>query len=107
MDTRIHKRGAGNSSFLSPSVKLSRVLGSLGRITDYSKKRLGLREIGGILTQPLFLSYHVFSNLREKPMNTGYFSVLACFNCLSYFICLGSISSLNRHQRHQTKHREQ
>ncbi len=50
MDTRIHKRGAGNSSSLSPSVKLSRVLGSLGRITDYSKKRLGLREIGGILT---------------------------------------------------------
>ncbi len=56
MDTRIHKRGAGNSSSLSPSVKLSRVLGSLGRITDYSKKRLGLREIGGVLTPAYRLS---------------------------------------------------
>ncbi len=101
MDTRIHKRGAGNSSSLSPSVKLSRVLGSLGRITDYSKKRLGLREIGGILTQSLLPSYHLFSNLHENRMSIGDFYDLACFNCLSYFICLGPISGLNRHQRHQ------
>jgi len=61
----------------------------------------GIR-IGGILTQPLSLSYHLFSNMHESRINTGDFYDLACFHCLSYFSCLGPISSLNRHQRHQT-----
>jgi hypothetical protein len=56
---------------------------------------------GGILTQSLSLSYHLFSNLHETSMNIGDFYGLACFNCLSYFTRLGQISGLNRHQRHQ------
>jgi len=54
-------------------------LGSLGRITDYSQKRHGLREIGGILTQPLSPSYHVFSNMHEHRMGIGDFYDLAFF----------------------------
>lgn len=39
---------------------------------------------GGILTQPLLLSYHLFSNMRGTSMNIGDFNDLACcnsFNC--------------------------
>lgn len=57
--------------------------------------------MGGILTLALFVSYHAFSNMHENCMNTGDFYDLAYFNCLSYFIRLGQISGLNRHQRHQ------
>ena len=35
---------------------------------------------GGILTQPLLLSYHLFSNMHENRMNTGDFYHLAFFN---------------------------
>ena len=68
-----------------------------------SQKHLGLPEIGGILTQPLLSSYHVFNNMHQNRMNIGDFYDLACFNSLSYFNCLGPISRSNRHQRHQTK----
>ncbi len=57
---------------------------------------------GGILTYPLSASYYVFSNMHETRMNIGDFYGLAYFNYLSHFIRLGQISSLNRHQRHQT-----
>lgn len=53
---------------------------SLARITSYSEKRLGLRETGGILTQPLLLSYQLFTNLHENRMNIGDFYDLAYFN---------------------------
>jgi hypothetical protein len=56
---------------------------------------------GVILTQPLFVSYHVFSNLTEKSMNAADFSAFASFNWLSYFNRLVLISGKNRHQRHQ------
>ncbi len=56
---------------------------------------------GGILTLAYSLSYHLFSNMHENRMSIGDFYDLASFNCLSYFICLGPISGLNRHQRHQ------
>jgi len=39
---------------------------------------------GGILTQPLLLSYHVFSNMRKNRMNTVDFydrSFFNSFNC--------------------------
>ncbi len=62
---------------------------------------LDMREIGGILTLAYWLSYHVFSNMRENRMNIGDFHDLACFNCLSYFSHLGPISRVSRHQRHQ------
>src|SRR6266403_4270630 len=39
--------------------------------------------------------------MHQNCMNIGYFNDLACFNSISYFIRLGHISSLNRHQRHQ------
>ncbi len=39
--------------------------------------------------------------MHERFMNTGDFYALACFNRLSYFLCLDQISALNRHQRHQ------
>jgi len=35
---------------------------------------------GGILTQPLFISYHLFSNMHENRMDIGDFYDLACFN---------------------------
>ena len=35
---------------------------------------------GGILTQPLLVSYHVFNNMHENRMNIGDFHGLACFN---------------------------
>jgi hypothetical protein len=35
---------------------------------------------GGILTQPLFLSYHLFSNMHDTRMNIGDFYGLAFFN---------------------------
>jgi len=35
---------------------------------------------GGILTQPLLLSYHLFSKLHENRMNIGDFYYLAFFN---------------------------
>jgi len=38
---------------------------------------------GGILTQPLLASYHVFSNLHENRMNTGDFYGLLCCNCFN------------------------
>ncbi len=53
------------------------------------------------------VSYHVFSNMHETSMNIGCFYDLVFFNCFSYFNWLGQISGLNRHQRHQTKRREQ
>lgn len=56
---------------------------------------------GGILTQPLSLSYHLFSNMHEIRMDIDDFYDLACINSLSYFICLGPIPAPNRHQRHQ------
>ncbi len=75
------RRGAlGIAPPLSPSVQLSRVLGSLGRFMGYAQNRLGLREIGGILTSAYLLSYHVFCNLHETRINTGDFYGLAFFN---------------------------
>ncbi len=35
---------------------------------------------GGILTQSLLRSYHVFSNMPDNRMNIGDFYDLACFN---------------------------
>ncbi len=40
-------------------------------------KCFGVREIGGILTQSLLPSYHLFSNLHENGMNIGDFYGLA------------------------------
>ncbi len=40
---------------------------------------------GGILTQPLLLSYHLFSNMRENRMDTGDFYDFACFNSFNPF----------------------
>jgi hypothetical protein len=57
---------------------------------------------GGILTQSLLPSYHLFSDLHENPMDIGYFHDLVYFNCPSCFSRLGPISARNRHQRHQT-----
>src|SRR6267142_4423932 len=65
---------------------------------------IALGESGGILTQSLRESYHLFSNMHESRINIGYFNDLAFFNCLSYFSRLGPISRLNRHQRHQGCH---
>jgi hypothetical protein len=48
-----------------------------------------LRGEGGILTQPLLLSYHLFSNMRENRINIDDFSTLASFNSLSYLNRLG------------------
>jgi hypothetical protein len=39
---------------------------------------------GGILTQPLSASYHLFSNLHENRINIGDFYVLACFNSFNH-----------------------
>ncbi len=41
---------------------------------------IALGEIGGILTQPLLLSYHLFSNMHEDRMNTRDFHDLNCCN---------------------------
>jgi hypothetical protein len=38
-----------------------------------TRRRLGLPEIGGILTRPLLLSYHLFSNMREPRVTIGDF----------------------------------
>jgi len=65
---------------LSPNVELSRALGSVGRITGYCQRRIGLRESGGILTQPLLPSCHLFSNMRENGMNTDDLYILNLFN---------------------------
>jgi hypothetical protein len=35
---------------------------------------------GGILTQPLSPSYHLFSKIQDTSMNIGDFYGLACFN---------------------------
>src|SRR5882724_9302619 len=56
---------------------------------------------GGILTQPLLPSYHLFSNMHEKRMNTGDFYDFYNFNSTKIFSCLVLIFALNRHQRHQ------
>jgi len=40
---------------------------------------------GGILTQPLLLSYHVFSNMHQTSMNIGDFYGLALFNSFNPF----------------------
>ena len=61
---------------------------------------------GGILTQPLLLSYHVFSNFHENRINTSDFYDLAFFNSFNPFALIAPISGQNRHQRYQTKHRE-
>ena len=41
---------------------------------------IALGESGGILTQPLSSSYHLFSNLHGNRVNIGDFNDLACFN---------------------------
>jgi len=41
---------------------------------------IALGESGGILTQSLLPSYHVFSNLRDTRMNIGDFYGLSNFN---------------------------
>ncbi len=46
-------------------------------------KCFGLREIGGILTQSLLSSYHLFSKMHEIRMNIGHFYDLACYNCFN------------------------
>jgi hypothetical protein len=71
-----------------------------------AEKQLAYRrgEKVGYSPRPLFLSYHLFSNMRDNRMNTGYFNDPAFFNYLSYFSCLRLISGQNRHQRHQTEH---
>ena len=43
------------------------------------RKRLSGGE-GGILTQSLLASYHLFSNMHENRMNIADFYDLACFN---------------------------
>jgi hypothetical protein len=43
-------------------------------------RRNALPEIGGILTQPLWASCHLFSNMHDNRMNIGDFYDLACFN---------------------------
>src|ERR1700688_4150259 len=61
---------------------------------------------GGILTQSLSASYHVFSNMHENRMDTGDLYDFAFFNCFNPSAYIAPISAPNRHQRHQTKHRE-
>ena len=56
---------------------------SLDRITGYSKKRIGLREIGGIPTQSLSASYRVSSNMHENRINISDFYDLAFCKCLA------------------------
>src|SRR5229473_3747459 len=56
---------------------------------------------GGILTQPLSPSCHVFSNLHDNRINTGAFYDLAYFNCFYCLIRLGPNSDRNRHQATQ------
>jgi hypothetical protein len=56
---------------------------------------------GGILTQSLIASYHLFSNMHEKRMNTDDFPYFYYFNSTKIFIWLVLIFALNRHQRHQ------
>ena len=58
---------------------------------------------GGILTHPLFLSYHLFSNMHESRINIGAFYDLAYFNCFYCLIRLRPNSDRNRHQRHQSR----
>jgi hypothetical protein len=41
---------------------------------------IALGESGGILTQPLLASYHVFNNMHETRINIGDFYCLASFN---------------------------
>jgi len=43
-------------------------------------RAVGSSGEGGILTQPLFLSYHLFSNMHDTRMNIGDFYGLAFFN---------------------------
>jgi hypothetical protein len=57
----------------------------LAGITGYSQKRLGLPEIGGILTPAISASYHVFTKLRENPMNIGDFYDIFYRNCFNSF----------------------
>ena len=47
---------------------------------------------GGILTQPFFSPYPVFSNMHESRISIGDFYDFALFNCLSCFNRLGPIS---------------
>jgi hypothetical protein len=56
---------------------------------------------GGILTQSLRASCHLFSNMHEKRMNTGDFSDFYYFNSTKIFSYLVLIFALNRHHRHQ------
>jgi hypothetical protein len=49
---------------------------------------------GGILTQSVFLSYHLFSNLHDNRINTGDFCGLDSFNSFNYKLSLGAIISL-------------
>jgi len=44
---------------------------------------IALGESGGILTQPVSASYHVFSNMHERRMNIGDFYDLAFPNSLN------------------------
>ncbi len=44
-----------------------------------------LGESGGILTQSLLLSYHVFSKLHEIRINIGYFYDFVCYNFFNPF----------------------
>jgi hypothetical protein len=44
------------------------------------ERGVALGESGGILTQPLLSSYHLFSNMHETSMNIGDFYDLYSFN---------------------------
>lgn len=51
--------------------------------TTIGRLRVGFE--GGILTQSLLPSYHLFSNIRETRMNTGDFYDLAFCNSFNPF----------------------
>jgi hypothetical protein len=58
----------------------SSIHGKLPGLLGTCRAILGIGGEGGILTQPLSPSYHVFSDMHKDRINIGDFCDLACFN---------------------------